>query len=303
MYSIKKVSELLGIPVVTIRAWENRYGIISPQRTQGGHRLFNEDDIGKLRFLKQQIDENGVKISEAVSLLKQATVQEYVKRSTITDTSNTYDNMIERLYAELIQYNTSSANEIIDLALSLYEFENVFQYILIPVLYQVGSDWESGLLSVAQEHFASQLILHRFSQLFRVLPIDQRFPTVLAFCPEDEHHQIGLMHFSLFLKKRGFEVIYLGPNTPVNGLSCIIEMKKISIITISVTDPQHIGALAKWIEATHKDYPTLKFILGGPAFTQDNTILQIPNVHYPDQKNWEEWYQSFLPTISSDLLI
>ncbi|WP_256760643.1 MerR family transcriptional regulator [Cohnella sp. WQ 127256] len=302
MYSIKKASELLGIPVVTIRAWENRYGMINPHRTQGGHRLYSEEDIGKLRFLKEQMEENGVKISEAVRLLQQATSQEYVNLSTISESGNTYDTMIGKLYEDLIRFNTLQANEIIDLAFSLYDFENVFQHILVPVLYRIGTDWESGLLSVAQEHFASQLILHRFTQLFRILPTDQRFPKVLAFCPEEEHHQIGLMHFSLFLKKKGFEVIYLGPNTPVSGLSRIIEMKKISIITISVTDPKHVRPLDKWIEATLKDYPALKFILGGSAYTMDNTILQIPNVHYPDQNNWEEWYQSFLLTLSSDLL-
>ncbi|QJD82207.1 MerR family transcriptional regulator [Cohnella herbarum] len=297
MYSIKKVSELLGIPVVTIRAWENRYGIITPNRSEGGHRSFSEEDISKLRYLKKQMEENGVKISEAVHMLQQETSLVNVEKNTISNPGNTYDKMIEELYDDLIAYNTSQANETIDLAFSMYEFENVFHYILVPVLHRIGSDWESGLLNVTQEHFASQIILHRFSQLFRILPIDQRLPKVLAFCPEDEHHQIGLMHFTLFLKKKGHDVIYLGPNTPVIGLSSIIKMKNISIITISVTASKHIETVYQWIESTIREYPTLRIVLGGSAFEQHHAPLQLPNVHYPDHKRWDDWYESvFLTT-------
>ncbi|RKP51558.1 MerR family transcriptional regulator [Cohnella endophytica] len=293
MYSIKKVSDILGIPVVTIRAWENRYRIIAPHRSEGGHRFFSEDDINKLKFLKQQIEQNGVKISEAVRMLRHSTSKENAGKKTVTSftAGRAHEDMIDRLYEQLISYNTLKANEIIDLAFSLYDFEIVFSHILMPAMYRIGAEWECGKLSVLQEHFASQLIIQRFSQFFRVLPIDDRLPRMLAFCPEGEYHQIGLMHFCIFLKKKGVDVIYLGPSTPLDGLPQLIGMKKISFVTVSVTDSQHLEALTDWIETTLLEMPHLGFVLGGPAFATGKRPLPNPNIYYPDDGDWEDWYQ------------
>ncbi|GGD81500.1 MerR family transcriptional regulator [Paenibacillus nasutitermitis] len=292
MYSIKKVSEMLGIPTVTLRAWENRYHIISPNRSEGGHRMFSDNDIKKLRFLKLQMEKHGLKISEAVHLLQQKESKTSFKTKKDTQSGKTYENLIDELYQPLIDYNTLRANEIIDMAFSLYEFEDVFHQILIPVLQRIGTEWEAGELTVAQEHFTSQLIMHRFFQFFRILPVHPYFPKVLAFCPGGEHHHMGLMLFSLFLKKKGFDVIYLGPDTPFEGLSDVIRMKNISIIAISATDPVNIGMLAPWMEASTKEYPNLKFVLGGQAFGQaaDPLPLDLVNIYYADQTDWEQWY-------------
>lgn len=290
MYNIKKVSDIVGIPVLTIRAWENRYRIITPNRSEGGHRLFSEEDINKLKFLKRQIDEHGLKISEAVRMLQRTEFQAAAEKTTIALTSHSYEPIMNELYEHLIKYNTFQANASIDLAFSLYPYEIVFRHILIPVLHRIGSEWEEGLVTVAQEHFASQIIMHRFSQLFRILPIDPSLPKALAFCPEGEHHHLGLMHFSLFLKKKGIDVIYLGPNTPLSGIKNVIEMKSISIVAISATDSISVDKLIRWIKSCCQ--PHLKFVLGGAALESLAEQLDIPNVFCPALNQWEQCYSS-----------
>jgi MerR family transcriptional regulator, light-induced transcriptional regulator len=294
MYSIKKVSELLGIPAVTIRAWENRYQIIAPSRSHGGHRLYSDTDIRILKWLKTQTDENNMKISEAVSLLKQGAPEWSTPEVLSASPSNkTYEDFADRLFGQLVDLHTAKSHETIDLAFSIFHYEDVFHRILVPVLIRMGDEWEKGNISVAQEHFSSQLITQRILQLLRVLPIDPRLPRALALCPEGEHHQIGLLIFTLFLRKKGWDVIYLGSNTPLSRLISLIGMKHISVVAVSVTDPQHVESIEHWIEACSVEFPELKFVLGGEGFKVSSTPLSA-YVQSSDYEDWELWYQSVL---------
>ncbi|SFL54536.1 DNA-binding transcriptional regulator, MerR family [Paenibacillus sp. 1_12] len=290
MYSIKKASELLGIPTVTIRAWENRYQIINPIRGNGGHRLYSDADIDTLKWIKTQIDENKMKVSEAVWLLKQRSLKKPIKAVERTQVGKPYDDLIERLFGHLVDLNTFQSHEIIDLAFALYHYDDVFHHILVPVLYQMGEEWERGNVTVAQEHFSSQLVMQRITQFFRVLPIHPDLPKVLALCPEGEHHHMGLMLFSLFLRKKGVDVIYLGPNTPLSDLKLVIEQKQISVVAVSVTDHGLIEALEHWIDECRVKYPNLKFVLGGTGF--QHCLSHISTYVQPDDQNsWEMWYK------------
>ncbi|MHC0037982.1 MerR family transcriptional regulator [Pseudoneobacillus sp. C159] len=287
MYSIKKVSELLDIPTVTIRAWENRYHVVDPVRTEGGHRLYSKKDIEILKWLKEQTTKNHMKISEAVQLLKQSTNLAIES----TPVRNSYEEIKATLYEALIEINTQEANDIIELAFSLFEYEDVFRHILSEILYQIGDDWENGNITVAQEHFASQFIINRFAQFLRILPVNKSLPKILAFCPEGEDHHIGLMLFSLFLRKKGHEVIYLGPNTPFDGLLDLMTNKKLSIIAISITNPAHLVRLEKWIQSCVKTNTHLKFVIGGKGVLRSQRT-NTPSISYFTDSDWELMYES-----------
>lgn len=287
MYSIKKVSELLGIPTVTIRAWENRYHVINPKRTEGGHRLYSKKDIDILKWLKEQTHENNMKISEAVGLLNQSTMAS----KEVTTMGKSYENIKGLLYQALIDVNTNEANNLIELAFSLFDYEEVFHHILVEILYQIGDDWEKGRVTVAQEHFASQFVVNRVTQFFRILPINQSLPKILAFCPEGEQHHIGLMLFCLFLRKKGNEVIYLGPNTPFDGLLDLIESQNISIIAISMTHSAQLESVEKWIETCTEKNTHLKFLIGGKA-TLESERTDTQYISYSIDSNWGKLYDS-----------
>lgn len=289
MYSIKQVSESLDIPAVTIRAWENRYNVVTPARTDGGHRLYSEKDVQTLKWIKTQVHEKNMKISDVVRLLQDKTPAP----ATPATETNKYEELKEKLYRALINLDTHEANQIADLAFSLYDYEEVFQQILVKLLYKVGDEWENGSISVAQEHFSSQFIINRCTQFMRILPVNPSLPKVMAFCPEGEHHQIGLMIFSLFLKKKGNEVIYLGPNTPLGGLTDLIKMKNISVVAISMTNPAPVKKVESWIQSCLETNPALKFIVGGNCI-RDCSKLESKSVSYSLGFDWDEWYDSFM---------
>ncbi|MEH7274251.1 MerR family transcriptional regulator [Neobacillus vireti] len=266
---------------------QNRYHVVNPIRTEGGHRLYSEKDIEILTWLKKQTTENHMKISEAVQLLNQSTSKSIESPSN----SRSYEDIKTTLYQALIEMNTQEANNIIELAFSLFEYEDVFHHILAEILYQIGDDWENGKITVAHEHFASQFVINRFTQFLRILPVNKSLPKILAFCPEGEDHHIGLMLFSLFLRKKGNEVIYLGPNTPFDGLLDLIETKKYSIIAISITNSAPLIRVEKWIQACLETNTNLKFAIGGKGVLR-NHRTDTPSVSYLTDSNWESLYES-----------
>ncbi len=293
MYTIKKVSDLVGIPSVTIRAWENRYHIITPHRTEGGHRLYSQNDIDTLIWLKKQIEEEGLKISDAIRLLKQSPELEISPTSQVSEIKHsTFMELTDKLYDYLIKFDSDKSNQIIDFAFSMYHYEDVFHKVFVPILYRAGDDWESGKITVAQEHFSSELILRRFTQFFRILPINKNLPKVLAFCPEGENHQLGLMLYSLFLRKKAHDVVYLGPNTPLPGLTDLIIANNISIVAISLTNSRYEEQVTAWIYECLQVKKDIMFILGGKGFEKSKTPQN--SFILNTDSDWEKVYDSII---------
>ncbi|MBB3112889.1 DNA-binding transcriptional MerR regulator [Paenibacillus phyllosphaerae] len=295
MYSIKKAAELVDLPVVTIRAWENRYKIIEPVRSAGGHRIYSEADIATLLWLKEATTEKHMKIGEAVELLKNRMNERLtVQTADYSASAYGYHELADSLYGELTEFNAQRSHELIDLAFAMHDYEEVFHRLLAPVLYRIGEAWENGEITVAQEHFASQLIEQRFTQIIRILPTRPELPRVLAFCPEGELHHMGLILFSLFLRKKGLEVIYLGANTPLDGLLPLIGKKQIEAVAISLTDSRLLTAVKQWIASCRSAFPHMLFVLGGQGTKKESG--QHPNIFHLTGvlSDWEQWCQTTL---------
>ncbi|MDF2667911.1 MAG: hypothetical protein K0R67_217 [Paenibacillus sp.] len=288
---MKRVVQMLGIPAVTIRAWENRYGVIEPERTEGGHRLYTDQNIEDLHWLKQQVSEKGLTISLAAQMLKKKREGVDTGFQVKAESFATYNEICEHLYDTLVAFNSEQANAILDRAFAAYPFEEVFHRVLAPIMYRIGDEWESGWVSVALEHFVSNFVYQRFFHYFRLLPTIPSLPRMMAFCPEGEHHQLGLLLFVLFLRKKGIEVLYLGANTPADGIRKIVSDMGISYICLSLTSKERLDETLQSIQGIREQFPRLKFILGGKGFMRIEDSTQFC-VLEGTKEVWEDWYRS-----------
>jgi DNA-binding transcriptional MerR regulator/methylmalonyl-CoA mutase cobalamin-binding subunit len=295
VYNIKMVSKLVGIPTVTIRAWEKRYEVVVPQRTQSGHRLYSDQDIEDLLWLKKHIDEHGITISQAIKRLRQ-TRETLDKKVTITVEQSAFQSYAEQIYESLVNFRSDQANHLIDLVFSMFHYEDVFHKILTPILQKVGDDWENGMVTVTQEHFITNLIVNRFYQFFRIHPMNPMLPRVLAFCPAGEQHYVGLLLFTLFLRQHGVDVIFLGADTPTETLLPVIREKQIGVIVMSVSDQNLMEPVYEWIRKHKYEIYHIEIIVGG-----------IPKVSIPedlalrwmsgDLKEWKMWFETYIRPI------
>ncbi|MCT2536135.1 cobalamin B12-binding domain-containing protein [Aquibacillus koreensis] len=291
MYGIKKVTEITGIPPITLRAWENRYDVIKPSRTDGGTRVYSQENVDDLLWVIAQREEKSISIKQAMKLLK----EEKEKKDpfihvTFDDSDGSYESYVHDIYHALVNYDTNRATHLINLAFSTLDYEVVFHEIFVPILHQVGDQWQEGKLSVAQEHFISHFIQRRLFSFFQEISSDVNKAKALAICPPLELHNIGLILFSLFLKRRGVDVIFVGENTPKENLIPIIQANNIRLICFSITIEEHIDHLESFINYV-QSYPLdLDFLIGG------NAVDKLPDKYKShiltgDLNNWKKWFE------------
>lgn len=287
---------MLDIPTVTLRAWENRYSAVNPIRTEAGYRVYSDENIEDLRWLKEQVEEQHINISQAVRMLKArkeetARVQSLsvLGLSTATDA---YQNMRDQIYQKLLHFQGEQANALIDFGFSMYGYEAMFYQILVPLLVKVGDEWEAGKATVAQEHYMTGLISRRFYQFFHVFPINAHLPKVLSFCPEGEFHHVGLLLFSLFLRKNGLEVIYLGANTPMDGVMQIIADQDIQMVCMAVSNSTQVASCDALVTQMTERYPNLIFVLGGKGYENAEKMTYPKWVITEPSEQWQTWFNN-----------
>jgi MerR family transcriptional regulator, light-induced transcriptional regulator len=202
---IGELSRRVGVPVESLRAWERRYGLLAPSRTPGGFRLYGEDDVARVLAMRAHLGD-GLSAAEAARLALAEEVAETAAPSPVADA--------RELEAALDRFDEAAAQRALDRLLATLTLDVVLRDVLMPYLNELGERWEQGEASVAQEHFASNLVRGRLMALSRSWDRGAG-PRALLACAEGELHDLPLLGFGLCLREQGWRISYLGADTPV----------------------------------------------------------------------------------------
>jgi methanogenic corrinoid protein MtbC1 len=240
-FNLKAVIQKTGLNGETLRAWERRYGLPKPGRTAGGHRLYTLRDIQTLNWLSDRQKE-GMSISRAVEHWRglesdgQDPLLAYTPETEQAEPSGTMLVGLRQAWLDAcLEFDERKAEQILAQAFALYAPEVVCQELLQKGLSLLGSSWYEGEATVQQEHFASGLTLRRLHALLAAAPAPNRPGRILAACPEGEEHEIGLLLLTVLLRRRGWDVVYLGANVPIMQLEH----------TLRVADPFLVVSVAQ----------------------------------------------------------
>jgi DNA-binding transcriptional MerR regulator len=202
---IGELSRRVGVPVESLRAWERRYGLLAPSRTQGGFRLYGEDDVARVLAMRANL-ERGLSAAEAARLaLAEDVAEPPSSPAPVVDAAE--------LAAALDRFDEAAAQQALDRLLATLTLDVVLRDVLLPSLRDLGERWERGEASVAQEHFASNLLRGRLMALARTWDRGVG-PRALLACVAGERHDLPLVAFGLALRGRGWRISYLGADTP-----------------------------------------------------------------------------------------
>jgi len=234
-YNLKVVIRETGLKPDTLRAWERRYGLPSPQRTGGGHRLYSQYDIEMIKWLIERQNE-GLRINRAVQLWRSFEEQEQdplqvmpvVEESvqpvpSLVISGTTLDDIRENWVEACLSFDEAKAENILAQAFARYPMETVCLEVLSQGLSEIGGLWYSGGSTVQQEHFASALAIRRLNALLAAAPHPTHRGKLITACPPGEDHVFPLLLTTLFLRQRGWDVVYLGANVPINKLDATIQ--------------------------------------------------------------------------------
>jgi DNA-binding transcriptional MerR regulator len=229
---IGEFARRVGVTPELLRAWERRYGLLQPIRTEGGFRLYTDDDAERVERMKHALDE-GLSAAEAA---RRALVL-------VRSTERAPDGARERLLAAAHSYDEATMHAVLDEALAGFSLETVLRELLLPVLREIGAEWERGELEVGQEHFATNVVRERLLALARLWGRGGG-PLAILACAPGERHDIGLIAFGLVLRSHGWRILFLGADTPVATLRRAVETTEPRLVVVASMDGELLEAQA-----------------------------------------------------------
>lgn len=219
LFPISAVSSATGVNSVTLRAWERRYGLLKPVRTDAGHRLYTEEDIERIKLILQLLDE-GIAISRVKEALRIAAERERGESPAETGPWTHYQQTMLRGVAD---FDEAVLENIYNEAMSLYPVDVVTRQLLMPLLEQLGQRWEKEITGIAEEHFFSVYMRNKLGARFHHRNLQNTGPRLVAACLPGEQHEFGLLLFSLAAHARGYRIILLGSDMPISQLPAVVK--------------------------------------------------------------------------------
>jgi MerR family transcriptional regulator, light-induced transcriptional regulator len=234
---IGELARRTGVSPELLRAWETRYGLLRPARSPGGFRLYSPADETRIRRMTGLIAD-GVSAAEAA---RHALTGD---EAAATSDAPILERLSDRLRAALDDFDGAGAHSAFDRLLASVSVDVVLADVVLPYLRDLGDRWAAGRASVAQEHFASNLIRGRLLALARDWDSGNG-PMLLLSCLPGEAHDLGLIIFGILAARRGWRVTFLGADTPLDTVEAVVREVQPSL-TVLV-------ALNRSLMATHAD--------------------------------------------------
>lgn len=254
MYTIKEAAVRSGVGAPLIRAWERRYGVIEPQRTASGYRLYDEATLRVLVAMRVLV-ESGWTASEAARAIRAGEVDVDELASTTPPSAPTAaegvrhrDALIDRFLVAAEGNRAADVEAVLDEMLASGSFEAVVDDLVLPSTRALGDAWVAGRLGIAAEHAASAAIGRRLAAAFQAAGVAGR-PAVVVGMPPGSRHELGALAFAAALRRRDVGVLYLGADVPVEGWLDAIAATRARAAVMGVITPADRDPALAVIEA------------------------------------------------------
>ena len=260
-YSISELSKLSGIKQHTIRIWEQRYGILVPERTDTKIRFYSDNEL-KLIMNIALLNKKGLKISKIAKLSDQELLD---KVSEVEVIQYSHEIVIDQLTKSMISFDEPLFEKIINNAILNFGFQSVMLEVIYPFLEKIGLLWQTGHINPAQEHFISNLIRQKIIVAIDGQVVSYRANTkkVMVFLPQHELHEIAILFYSYILKLNHHHVIYLGANLPNVHVQEVINVYEPDFVFTVLTSSLNLKNTKQLFLQSATNNPTINFMLGG----------------------------------------
>jgi MerR family transcriptional regulator, light-induced transcriptional regulator len=264
MYSIKAVAQATGLTVETLRAWERRYGVVSPVRDSNGRRVYRPEDVLRLRRLREGT-ERGHPISrlaplsdERLTALLGAPADERARGAA--------DAFVQRILEAAEQFRTAECEQAVTLAVAVLPPQRLVSDVLQPLLTEVGNRWHRGEFAISQERLVSKVVSRHIRLMLDTYDRAARRETVLFATLPGERHELGLLMSAMLCASHGFKVHYLGTDLPAVEIARFAREVVASVVALSVVLQQRVDELPAELAALADALPAGTAIwLGGSA--------------------------------------
>jgi MerR family transcriptional regulator, light-induced transcriptional regulator len=232
---IGEVARRAGVNAATLRAWERRYGLLEPERSGGGFRLYSDDDVTRVRAMRDHVD-RGIAAAEAARLARG-------EASDVAAPAADPSELAATLRRAFDDFDEVAAHGVLDRAAASLSLESALRDVVLPALSTVGSDWQDDASSIAQEHFATNVVRGRLLGLARGWDRGSG-PRALLACPPGEQHDLALLAFGVALRNHGWRVTHLGADTPAATIAAAAELLAPDVVVLASTERRRFASIA-----------------------------------------------------------
>lgn len=284
-YPIGMVATLAGLSVDTIRAWERRYGLPHPARSEGGHRLYSPRDVALLR---RAVTLRATGLT-AASACAQALADAVSPPASGTAGSPVTARLGARLYDAALALDAGRVAATLGEASALLDLETLWRDVIAPTLSRLGENWAHGTATAAPEHLLSGLVRTRLAAIMEAQPRLPGAPSAVVGAAPNEQHDLAALMLALMLAHAGWHVTFLGAATPPEALEAAVRAVRPRVAVVAATLPEHataaLAALRQARDRLGRQAPVLAY--GGPAFAtmapRDSTSDEEDLLLLPDE--------------------
>ncbi len=251
-YKMGTLSRMTGLKPELLRAWQRRFGLFEPRRTEGGHRLYTPDDLRLALHLRDLVD-SGRSIGELASRGRAALLAEAIRGAptpgpspqapppvpAVEEDGVDVAAIVAQIVRGAVSIDAARVGDALDRGLRGLPLERFLQDVVKPASVEIGDLWERGACSVAGEHLASALIRERLASALSDAgpPEGGTAPEVVVACAPDDYHENGALVVAVRLATLGWRVTWLGGATPAADLDQTCRLRRPHAVYISCTLP------------------------------------------------------------------
>ena len=277
MYTIKRAAELTGVPAATLRAWERRYDVVEPQRTDAGYRLYDDETLARLRTMAELVADGWTASNAAAEAGRRHSGtgspspapsappgppapspadSPHVEAppSHLSTPPSSGDEATRRLLDAAAAMDPAGVAAVLDERFATGSFEAVVDDWLMPALVELGEAWADGRVTVAGEHLVAHTVLRRLAAAYDAAASRTGGPRVIVGLPAGAHHELGIFAFAVALRRLGVDVVYLGADLPTDAWTAALTAHTARCVVIGVPrrpDARTASTLATTLAAHH----------------------------------------------------
>jgi len=277
-FSIKNLENISGIKAHTIRIWEKRYKLLSPERTDTNIRKYSLESLRKLLNITL-LYKKGFKISK-IANLEPENVPQIVRQIALENNSENIS--INALKLAMVNFDVGMFDSKYKILLENKGFEYVFFNIFIPLMTELGILWQTGAICPSHEHFVTSLIKQKIHVQTEKIQnkkfIKELSPKFVIFLPDNEIHELSILYLNYLILSKGFQTIFLGQSIPIKSLNTLLsqneELHFITYITVQPAKSDISNYIKLFYESIIKGRKN-KLSIFGPQI-KNLTFQQVP---------------------------
>lgn len=261
VYSIKDLEKLSGIKAHTIRAWEQRYGILSPKRTKTNIRYYQDEDL-KLLLNIALLNKNGIRISKIAQMSEEEIAEHVAEYSEFNGTDSA---QLDALTLSMMELDESKFDRIISTNIQQIGFERTMLEVVFPFLDKLSLLWLTGSINPVQENFISYLIRQKIIVAIDQLPIapKEKGKRFMIYLPEGERQELSLLFMLYLLKARNLPTIYLGQQVSVEDLEDACRIHQPDYVFTLITETFAKESVQQYLNRLHHSLPDVRILVSG----------------------------------------